>query len=318
MYPQIDLTQLTVAPTMHWMENFGSWLHENNRRPNTINAYLQDARHFAAFFQRENNEVFTPGLLNATDVKKYFSQQDTDKAVATTSRNRRLASLRVLVEWAVENGILEYDPTVCIKRMPVELSPRDRTPDEMVRLNAVVEDGSYLRCASAGHAWLGKRDQAIWLLFNDAGLRIHEVAGLDVDDLDFEGNKINVLGKGGKKAPVIVSSEFMKAIASWLDLRPASAESAVIVNWNGQRITTGQIRRRIKLMGAAATVDHLLPHDLRHNFVYSVLDTMLEQGLHMPVALDAARKQARHGDAKTTMMYLRSRDSQIRVAMEAR
>ena len=71
-------------------------------------------------------------------------------------------------------------------------------------------------------------------------------------------------------------------------------------------------------MGKAADVKNLNPHDIRHNFVYSVLDQMLKKGEHMPVALDAARKQARHGDAKTTMMYLRSRDSQIRTAMDSR
>ena len=72
------------------------------------------------------------------------------------------------------------------------------------------------------------------------------------------------------------------------------------------------------MMGEAAGVKNLNPHDLRHTFVYSILDQMLKKGEHMPVALDAARKQARHGDAKTTMMYLRSRDSQIRAAMEER
>lgn len=313
-----DISQLVIAPTTHWAETFGAWLHDHDRRPNTISAYLQDLHHFGKFFQLENGQAFEPGLLNATDVKKYFARQDADKSVATTSRNRRLASLRVLVEWSVEVGILEYDPTVCIKREKHELSPRDRTADEMNRLDAVVRDGSHLLCASEGHAWLGLRDRVIWLLMKDAGLRIHEVAGLDIDDLDFDANKINVLGKGGKKAPVIVSTAFMETIASWLDLRPASANRALITNWHGQRISTGQIRRRVKLMGAAAEVQNLNPHDLRHNFVYSVLDSMLEKGSHMPVALDAARKQARHGDAKTTMMYLRSRDSQIREAMEAR
>ncbi len=318
MTPQVDITMLEVGTGVPWIEAFGAWLHEHDRRPNTISAYLQDLRHFGKFFQLENNQAFEPGLLNATDVKKYFARQDADKSVATTSRNRRLASLRVLVEWSVEVGVLEYDPTVCIKREKAELSPRDRTADEMNRLNAVIDEGAHLRCASEGHAWLGLRDRVTWLLMKDAGLRIHEVAGLDVDDLDFDANKLHILGKGGKKAPVIVSTAFMETIASFLNLRPASASQALITDWHGQRLTTGQIRRRVKLMGAAAEVQNLNPHDLRHNFVYSVLDSMLEKGSHMPVALDAARKQARHGDAKTTMMYLRSRDSQIRAAMEAR
>ncbi len=318
MFQQTDLNHFRVASSLHWTEAFGSWLHSHERRPNTINAYLQDVRHFADFFGRENGQAFEPSLLNATDVKKYFARQDADKTVAPSSRNRRLASMHVLVEWAVEAGILEYDPTVSVKRVKYELSPRDRTEDEMTRLDGVVQDGSHLRCPSEGHAWLGKRDRVIWLLLKDAGLRIHEVAGLDIADLDFEAGKIHVLGKGGKKAPVIVSKAFMDVLASWLDLRPVSAGHAVITDWHGQRITTGQIRKRVKMMGEAAKVLGLNPHDLRHNFVYSTLDTMLKQDLSMPVALDAARKQARHGDSKTTMMYLRSRDSQIRAAVEAR
>ena len=318
MLQEIQITQLAVIPPTHWAEEFGVWLKDHDRRPNTISAYLQDLRHFGVFFQKENGESFTPTLLNATDVKKYFAWQDGDKNVATTSRNRRLASLKVLVEWAVEVGILEYDPTICIKRQAFELAPRDRSTDEMDHLNMVVSEGSHLRCNSEGHAWLGLRDRMIWILMKDAGLRIHEVAGLDLDDMDFESNKIHVLGKGGKKAPVIVSTSFMESITSWLALRPASACYALITDQKGQRLSTGQIRRRIKMMGEAAGVKNLNPHDLRHTFVYSILDQMLKKGEHMPVALDAARKQARHGDAKTTMMYLRSRDSQIRAAMEER
>jgi integrase/recombinase XerC len=316
MLNQIDLLQIQVAPTLSWADAFAAWLHEHDRRPNTISAYLQDVRHFGAFFAQENDQSFAPGMLNATDVKKYFARQDADKSVAPSSRNRRLASLRVLVEWAVEAGVLEYDPTVSVKRVAVELTPRDRTADEIQRLNASVAASSHLRYHTELHGWLGARDRVIWLLMRHAGLRIHEVAGLDVEDLDLEAGKIHVLGKGGKKAPVIISTMLIEQLASWLDQRPASTCRALISNWKGERLTTGQIRRRIKMLGQAADVNNLNPHDLRHNFVYATLDATLEQGLHMPVAIDIARKQARHGDAKTTMMYLRSRESQIRAAVE--
>ena len=84
---QINFTALQVIPTVHCTEAFGSWLHLNDRRPNTISGYLQDARHFAIFFERENGQVFEPGLLNATDVKKYFAMQDADKSVKPTRRS---------------------------------------------------------------------------------------------------------------------------------------------------------------------------------------------------------------------------------------
>lgn len=309
-----EITQLTVAPTIHWSESFAAWLHEHDRRPNTINAYLQDMRHFAVFFLRENGEVFTPGLLNATDVKKYFAQQDADKSVAATSRNRRLASLRVLVEWAVEIGILEYDPTVCIKRQPVELTPRDRNVDEVARLDEVVRCGSHIACAGNRHAWLALRDRVIWALFMDTGLRIHEVAKLDVDDLDFDSGKISIIGKGAKKATICVPSGLLSMLAEWMESRPTC--TALVTDWNGERLTTGQIRRRVKMIGEAAGIHDLNPHDLRHTYAYLYADVLKRQGLPELAITDGVRKQLRHADEKTTRLYFRVRESQIRAAVE--
>jgi site-specific recombinase XerD len=314
MQTQIDITQLTVAPSTHWMEAFGAWLHEHDRMEKTITAYMQDMRHFSKFFERENGQVFEPGYLNATDVKKYFARQDADKEVAATSRNRRLASLRVLVEFAVEAGLLEYDPTVSIKRQPIELTPRDRNTDELSRLNEVVRCGSHIRCAGERHAWLALRDRVIWALFMDTGLRIHEVSNLEAADLDFEAGKISVIGKGGKKASINVSSGLLSMLAEWIQLRPGCA--ALVVDWNGERLTTGQIRRRIKMIGEAAGVQDLNPHDLRHTYAYRLKDSVMQQGLSEEKALDAVRKQLRHGDTKTTLLYFRVRESQIRAAVE--
>lgn len=315
MLPQIDLTQLTVAPTIHWIEDFGAWLHEQGRSVNTISAYLQDLRHFRNFFQRENDEAFAPSFLNAMDVKKYFARMDADKDVAVNSRNRRLASLRVMVGWAVEIGVLEYDPTVCIKRVAVEPSPRDRTRDEMSRLDAVVNDGLHLRCASAGHAWLGLRDRMLWILFKEAGLRISEIAASDVGDIDFEAGKIYVMGKGAKKAEVKVGSHLLDEARAWLNARRVNS-SALITDQDGERITRGQIWRRIKMIGGAAGIGNLKPHDLRHTFAYTVADAFMAQGLSEFAIKNGVRKQLRHADEKTTGIYFGIRDSQIRAAME--
>jgi len=305
-----------VAPTMAWNEAWALWLHENGRMPNTIEAYLQDARHFAKFFELANGKGFSPDQLNATDIKAYFAAQDVDHAVAPTSRNRRLASLRVMVEWAVEIGILEYDPTVSVKRMRPEMTPRDRNTDEMDHLTQAVNDGLQIRCAGSCHAWLALRDRIIWALFVDTGLRIHEVAGLNVDDLDFDASRIHVLGKGGKKAVINVPSSLMSSLAAWLELRPGSDE-AIVTGLHGNRLSTGQIRRRIRMIGESAEIHDLKPHDLRHTYAYRLKDSVMQQGLSEEKALDAVRKQLRHGDVKTTLQYFRVRESQIRAAVEA-
>jgi integrase/recombinase XerC len=312
-----NFTQIRVAPSIHWTEDFGAWLHEHDRMPKTIMAYLQDIRHFSKYYEQVNQQPFTPDQLNATDIKGYFAEQDADPTVAPTSRNRRLASLRVLVEWSVAIGILEYDPTVSIKRQAVELMPRDRSDEEMERLDAVVSQGLHIQCAGEGHVWLALRDSIIWSLFIHTGLRIHEVAGLNVDNLDFEAARITVIGKGNKKATISVPTTLMSLLASWLDLRPVSAGAALITGWSGERLSTGQIRRRIQMIGAAAGIHDLKPHDVRHWYAYRLKDNLIRQGISEEKALDGVRKQLRHGDTKTTLLYFRVRESQIRAAVEA-
>ena len=314
MFQAIDLSQWKVAPTLNWMEAFASWLHEHDRMEKTISAYLQDLRHYSQFFQQANGCEFSPELLNVSDVKAYFAKQDADHNVAPASRNRRLASLRVMVDWAVEVGMLEYDPTVSIKRQAVELSPRDRNQDEMRRLDEVVVHGLHLMRCGEGHGWLGLRDRVMWSLFNDTGLRIHEIAGLNVEDIEFESHKIRVLGKGGKKAAITVSSALIEMLRGWLG---SSTSGAVIRSWKGERLTSGQIRRRIQMIGRAAGIEDLKPHDLRHTYAYRLSAQMIEQGIPAPTALNAVRKQLRHSNEKTTLLYFRARESDIRAAVEA-
>jgi integrase/recombinase XerC len=314
MFPQIDITQLEVS-TSHWMDDFKFWLREHDRVEITISAYMQDLRHFSEFFHRENASSFSPDQLNATDVKKYFAGQDADKAVKPASRNRRLASMRVLVHWAVEAGMLEYDPTISVRRQPVEPSPRDRSGTEMEKLNAVVGAGSHLKYQTENHLWLGLRDRAIWILFNSAGLRESEVAGLDVSDLDFVSNKISVYGKGAKKETIDISAEAMNEISEWLTMRGIEAQ-AVVTDWNGQRITRGTVWRRIKMIGAAGNVVDLKPHDLRHTFAYAYNDALSKIGVPEMARRNAVRRQMRHADVKTTDLYFGVRDSQVRAALE--
>jgi len=303
-----------VAPTLHWSEEFAAWLHRNGRMPKTIAAYLQDLRHFGRYFEQANGTTFEPGLLNATDVKAYFRGQDEDKSVAATSRNRRLATLRVLVEWAVESGALEYDPTVSIKRQDVELTPRDRTDAEMALLEAVVRDGLHIRCTGQSHLWLAARDRVLWALFTKTGLRIHEVAQLSIDDLIFDANRIRVLGKGGKKATVAVGSDLLDFLAEWFALNP-SAET-VVCGLHGEPLTTGQIRRRVQMIGEAAGIHGLNPHDLRHTYAYQYKSNLMKMGMSQEQAFQGLRKQMRHKDGRTTNGYFGARDSELIAAAE--
>jgi integrase/recombinase XerC len=304
-----------VSPTLHWQDAFAAWLQDNNRAAKTVAAYLQDVRHLARWFGLAQGRPFELGDLQRNHVRAYFEWQKASKA-AVNSRNRRLASLRVLTQWAMQAGILATDPTERIVRAEQRrLPPRAKEEREYDDLARVVANGSHLKRQTPKHAALGVRDRAIFALMGLAGLRIAEVAGLDVDDLRLEQGTIYVRGKGGVEGEVVIGQELQDILAGWMQVRPGQG-SALITNWDGKRISTGQIRRRVELISDAAGIG-LKPHDLRHTYVYRLLDKFLQGGMHLPVALDAVRLQARHGDTRTTMTYLRANYQQIKMAVEA-
>jgi integrase/recombinase XerC len=302
-------TVFVVAPMLTWEEAWASWLHENGRARLTIAAYLQDLHHFGQWYARQNGQAFAPEMLNRTDVRAYFDWQKSIKA-AVTSRNRRLASLRVLVEWVKENGLLDYDPTDRMKRERFERTPRAKSEDEWQGLLSAVCQGEHLKRKTERHAALGLRDRAILQLLG-AGLRIAEVAGLDVDDL--HGEQIHVRGKGGVERDIFVSEQLEGDLRSLAGTR---SYGPLVCGWDGERLTTGQIRRRVKLVGEAAGVE-VDPHDLRHTSVYRQLDYYLTTGMSIPTAVDAVRQAHGHADNRTTMTYLRARSEQMRAAARA-
>lgn len=303
MLQQIDLTQLEVAPTLHWMEAFGSWLHQEGKMPKTVMAYLQDMRHFDRWYQDCNAQPFSPDKLTRFDVQRYFEWQAGMKARAK-SRNRRLASLRVMVRWAMEHGLLSEDPTVHQKRIKESRLPRRAKDDDEVQALAMVATvGSHLKRHTQLWSTLGLRDHVMWSLFIHAALRIEELANLDVDDLKFDQGIIRVIGKGGVDGEVEMADELKQDLQDWLTHRPQGG-TALLTDWHGQRLTTGQLRRRLKQIGESAGVT-VNPHDLRHSSIERVGRAAIQKGLSNEKALYIMQHHGRHADQRTTLGYLR-------------
>lgn len=297
------------------MNEFILWLSENKKSQKTIKAYTNDLNVLDRWMQRENNQPLDPHTINSTDIKKYFAELDADHNVSPATRNHRLAALRVYVRWAFEIGAIEYDPTAGIRRVDVQRIPRDRSDAEVQKIQNVLGTGEYLRAKTQAQVWLCLRDQIIVTLAARIGLRREEIATLKVTDIDWDSNKINILGKGGKKATVRANAETITEIKCWIETRGADSEY-VVCEKHGAPLTGCQVWRRIKLIGQGAGIADLTTHQLRHTYGHQIAQACLSIGMTQFEAMDATRQQMRHSDQRTTNLYFTARDSQIRAALE--
>lgn len=318
----LDFSQVRVAPTLHWLEAFGLWLRntptakKKRRGQKTIEAYLLDVGGYRVYFENVNHSDPSTvsgrtleELLNSTDLQAYF--QELEKEAKPATYNRKLASLRMLVKFAQEEGLLDYDPLAWVPFMEaVRKSPRDLSAVEQDALNAALE--------ALPASLLGLRDRLIVELMLYAGLRIHEAVGLQVGDLCLDKGYIAVLGKGKKKREIEIGSKLIGLLRTWLERRPSSAMDNLISDEGGRPITTGQARRRFYAIRDAAGLDpSVTPHALRHTYVNNLLIAFMAGDPTLVATAIKAVCQLTGDDPKVILEYYTNpRASDIRAAVE--
>lgn len=318
----LDLVQWKVAPTLHWTEAFATWLKFDHRKfgkrgslsQKSIEAYLQDVRHFSDFYLQAYGEAFNPDVLDEKVIRAYFDWMDMNRVKPATF-NRRLTTMELTCQWLGASNL-----TLSVARKDVEYEPRDKTPDEYSALEEVANSMSHLTCETEKHGLLGMRDQITFALMGKGGgLRVSSVQLLNVDDV--MARQLRIRGKGNLDQVIEITDEMSQALMNWIKRMPAPKAdefgTPLFVDWFGVRLTTGQLRRRLKMIGAKAGVD-VTCHDLRATMgcqFYQAASQQLGAGY---AAADATRRQMGHKDFRTTQKnYLRASRAQIRAAMEA-
>jgi integrase/recombinase XerC len=181
------------------------------------------------------------------------------------------------------------DPSVGLKPpKSARKLPSALTPDEAVRL---VED--------AGENIWSRRDHALFELAYSSGLRLSELAGLDVDRVDLVSGEVRVWGKGAKERIVPVGAAALTALKTWLADRraiPAVDEVALFVGAKGARIAPRQIQRRLAALAVKRGINrHVHPHMLRHSFASHVLQSSGD--------LRAVQEMLGHASIASTQVY---------------
>jgi integrase len=275
----------------------------------SLDAYLQDARHLAKWFEEYTQRSFALEFVTPEIVRAYFGWQESVKA-RPNSRNRRLANLRTMVKWGLGTGQLTVDPTLRQARARQARLPRKAKDEaEINALEAVASEAGHLKRQTVKYSVLGLRDQLIWSFFKNTTLRIKMITSLDVRDLDLENDIFRVMAKGEVEQEFPINQELKAAILNWLRVRPVGG-SALLTDWHGQAVTTGQVRRRLYQIADAAGVK-VKPHDMRHTRVEKIMRTALQAGMPAEKALDITQSLAGHADKRTTMGYLRATFSEL-------
>ena len=216
---------------------------------------------------------------------------------------RTLSAVRTFHRFAVREGMVEEDPTAGVvrPRLPRAL-PHPLTIDEVT---AVIE-------VPGPDRPVGLRDRAILELLYGAGLRVSELTGLDVDDVDLEEGSVRVFGKGSKERDVPVGRMAREAVAAYLTrgrpaLASARSRSALFLNARGGRLTRQSCARLVDAHARAAGIRRTVtPHDLRHSFATH----LLEGGADVRVVQELLG----HASVATTQIYTLVTTEHLRMA----
>jgi integrase/recombinase XerC len=281
----------------------------------TLRNYRVDLDQFLAFLRERQPSGVAPDPTAIDHVAiRGFLARLAAAGLSRASVSRKLAALRSFFRFLSRQGRVAANPAALVQapRVPVRTA-RHLSVDEAFQLLAApsaVADG-YGRSPEGAKAVLLARDRAILELFYASGLRIGELTGLNLRDLDFADGLVRVLGKGRKERIVPVGREARRALEAYLAIRgglrggagasasgPGSAEAAdaLFLNHRGGRITTRSVGQIVlRYLMASGLGKKITAHGLRHSFATHLLRSGAD--------LRAIQELLGHAHLRTTQRY---------------
>jgi len=256
------------------IHDFENYLNvEKNVSGHTRTAYVADLQEFTGFLT-ENLLIGNPDeIIDVTPemIRQYLSHLYLKKVKKVTV-NRKISSLRAFYKYVLRTGKIGKNPAEMIQTLKTEkYMPNFLSVDEMLAIFKGQQD----------HSVLGLRDRAIMEIFYSCGLRLSELAGLDVIDLDFNQKLVKVRGKGRKERIVPVGTPALEAVRDYLtktgEMRKETAtdvfKKPLFLNARGGRITTRNIARIVDAATVKSGIGRKIsPHALRHSFATHLLN----------------------------------------------
>ncbi len=267
---------------------------EKNYSPHTIISYRRDLYHGLDFFAGalgKQDFMIKPNDLDSKLVRLYLSELYFNN-LAKTSISRRLAAWRSFYRYLGREGLVFANPLKNVA--PLKLDKK--LPDFLY-----IEDCFALMEAPQTNNALALRDRAILETLYSSGIRVGELVGLEISDIDLERGEIRVLGKGSKERLAPLGSYAIEALETYLEIsRPILARNSkdkeVFLNYKGFKLTDRGIRKIIKKYTANLGFQgNISPHTLRHTFATHMLDRGAD--------LRSVQEMLGHKNLSTTQIY---------------
>jgi site-specific recombinase XerD len=309
---RVDIARSPGAPLREAWSRALALLEQDLRRRDaaarTLRAYRVDAQQFARW---AGERRIDPAEVDPRTLRRYVASLSARGCAPATSA-RKLAALRALFSSQREHGLRAENPA--------DLVSTPRRPAPLPHVSSAADVARLLDAIPAATP-LALRDRALFELAYSCGLRAQELVGLDAHQLDHDAEQVRIEGKGAKTRFVPVGEPAMAAVRRYLErARPSllaarassaggrddAAQAALFLSKSGRRLSTSDVRRRLRTWTARAGDATLTPHGLRHSFATHLLDGGAD--------LRSIQELLGHASVSSTQIYTRVESARLKSA----
>ncbi|MDQ7073495.1 MAG: tyrosine recombinase XerC [Gammaproteobacteria bacterium] len=276
---------------MNLQEDISQFLHylmqEKRMSPHTVSNYQRDLKRFYDFCYDASLEEWA--TVKSSHIRQFIALLHRSGLSARTLQ-RNLSAIRSFYRFLIRENTVENNPALAVQAPKAEKRlPSTLDIDQISGLLAMSSIDSFIAC----------RDSAIMELFYSSGLRLAELARLDVRDIDIGDQLVYVTGKGDKSRVIPVGRQAISALTDWLLKREQLAfyeQAALFITKQGSRLGMRAIQQRMRYWGKKQGIsDRVHPHRLRHAFASHMLEASGD--------LRAVQELLGHADISTTQIY---------------
>ena len=300
-----------------------------NKSSNSIKEYNYDLAMFLKFIKihfRLTNETDFDKIkiydlpydvikkIELDDIHAFLGYLTTTFNSKSATRARKISTIRIFFKYLSQDAskkfLLDHNPALNLKTPKKDKRlPKYLSLDDSKRLLDAASNEDNRNC---------ERDYAITTLFLNCGMRLSELVGININDIDFEDCKLNVIGKGNKERTIYLNKACMKALSSYLNVRPKIVDSdakhsdkALFLSERKERISNRTVQHIInkELMEAGLDSRKYSVHKLRH----TAATLMYQYG---EVDIRALQELLGHESIATTEIYTHVNNDQVRSAVE--